>query len=120
MVWQQVYDPTGIVALSTLLAAVPAVMLVALGFLRIKAHLAAGMGLVSGVAMTATRWVNYQGTILRFAFLRSIALACLVGGVGDAARPCLAIHADGREMNAAAMTAILEIAPGAAKEVACA
>jgi lactate permease len=46
MVWQQVYDPRqhGPVHL---LAAVPVVvMLVGLGFLHMKAHIAAGLGLL--------------------------------------------------------------------------
>ena len=46
MVWQQIYDPFHNMFISTLLAAVPVVvMLVALGFLHIKAHIAAGLGL---------------------------------------------------------------------------
>jgi lactate permease len=48
MVWQQIYDPFGSMALSTLLAAVPVVvMLAALGFFHIKAHIAAALGLVA-------------------------------------------------------------------------
>jgi len=50
MVWQQVYNPFGNMVISTLLAAVPVVvMLVALGFLHIKAHIAAGLGLLAAV-----------------------------------------------------------------------
>jgi lactate permease len=52
MVWQQIYDPFGNMIISTLLAAVPVVvMLVALGFMHIKAHIAAGLGLLAAVAV---------------------------------------------------------------------
>ena len=40
MVWQQIYDPMGNMWISTLLAAIPVVvMLVGLGFLHMKAHI---------------------------------------------------------------------------------
>lgn len=52
MVWQQIYNPFGNMIISTLLAAVPVVvMLVCLGFLHIKAHIAAGLGLLSALAI---------------------------------------------------------------------
>jgi len=50
--WQQVYDPFGNMIVSTVLAAVPVVvMLVCLGFLHIKAHIAAGLGLIAAIAI---------------------------------------------------------------------
>ncbi|MFM2056197.1 MAG: hypothetical protein RLY71_582 [Pseudomonadota bacterium] len=52
MVWQQVYDPFHNMFISTLLAAIPVVvMMVALGFLHIKAHIAAGLGLLAAVGV---------------------------------------------------------------------
>ena len=50
MVWQQTYDPLGSMLLSTLVAAIPvAVMLIGLGFLHLKAHIAAAAGLASAL-----------------------------------------------------------------------
>lgn len=52
MVWQQIYDPFGSMAISTLLAAVPVVvMLAALGFFHIKAHIAAALGLAAALCV---------------------------------------------------------------------
>ena len=52
VIWQQVYDPFHSMFMSTLLAAVPVVvMLVCLGFLHMRAHLAAGLGLVAALAV---------------------------------------------------------------------
>jgi lactate permease len=52
MIWQQVYDPFHNMIISTTLAAVPVVvMLVCLGFLHIKAHIAAGLGLLAAVVV---------------------------------------------------------------------
>ncbi|RTD96439.1 L-lactate permease [Variovorax atrisoli] len=50
MVWQQVYNPFGNMIVSTALAAIPVVvMLVCLGLLHVKAHYAAGLGLLSAL-----------------------------------------------------------------------
>jgi lactate permease len=56
MIWQQIYDPFGNMIISTALAAIPVVvMLACLGFLHMKAHYAAGLGLLAalGVAVFA-------------------------------------------------------------------
>jgi lactate permease len=39
------------------------------------------LGAAIVVASTATNWFGHEGTILRFVFWHSIALACLVGGL---------------------------------------
>ena len=65
MVWQQIYDPFGNMIISTALAAVPVVvMLVALGFLHIKAPIAAGFGLMAAVvvAVFAYGMLAWQAT----------------------------------------------------------
>ena len=50
MVWTQNYDPMQSLALSTICAAAPVVvMLVSLGLLHVKAHVAAGFGLVTAL-----------------------------------------------------------------------
>ena len=50
MTWQQIYDPFHNMIISTALAAIPVVvMLVCLGFLHVKAHIAAGLGLIAAL-----------------------------------------------------------------------
>ena len=53
MVWQQIYDPFGNPVVSTLMAAVPVVvMLAALAFFHVKAHLAALLALASALLIS--------------------------------------------------------------------
>jgi lactate permease len=51
MVWQQVYDPTGNLYLSALLAAIPVVVLLGALAFHVKAHVAAILGLVTALAV---------------------------------------------------------------------
>lgn len=52
MIWHQLYDPLNSFPLSTLAAAVPVgVLLIALAFFHMRAHLAAGLALVIGIGI---------------------------------------------------------------------
>ncbi|ABS69571.1 L-lactate transport [Xanthobacter versatilis] len=52
MIWSQVYDPMGSMLLSTLLAAIPVVVLLgAIGIFEMRAHLAALLGLASALVV---------------------------------------------------------------------
>ena len=66
MIWQQIYDPFGNMFISTFLAAIPVVvMLVCLGFLHIKAHIAAGLGLLAALLVAVFAYgmpVSMAGT----------------------------------------------------------
>ncbi|WP_029354152.1 L-lactate permease [Bosea sp. 117] len=73
MTWNQTYDPFGSMLLSTLLAAIPiVVMLVGLGFLHMRAHVAAFAGLVSAFVIAV------------FAFGMPLNMAGLAAGYGAA------------------------------------
>ena len=50
--WPQVYDPFGSMVLSTLVAAIPIVVLLgAIGLFHMKAHYAAGLGLLASLTV---------------------------------------------------------------------
>ncbi|NML44699.1 L-lactate permease [Ramlibacter sp. G-1-2-2] len=73
MTWQQVYDPMHSMVLSTLLAAIPVVvMLVGLGFLHMKAHYAALAGLVAAIVIAIVAYGMPAGMAGRAAFLGGI------------------------------------------------
>ena len=82
MSWQQVYDPFGSMVVSTALAAIPVVvMLVCLGFLHMKAHLAAGLGLLSALLIAIVAFGMPAGLAGRAAFLGGLTGVLPIGWI---------------------------------------
>src|SRR5512147_3017691 len=70
MVWHQVYDPFGNMYLSTVLAALPVVVLLgSLGLLHAKAHVAAAVGLLAALLVAVFAYRMPVGLAGRAAFL---------------------------------------------------
>jgi lactate permease len=68
-VWSQVYDPTGSMVLSTILAAVPIVVLLgAIGIFEIKAHVAALLGLAAALLVAVAGFGMPAGMAAMAAF----------------------------------------------------
>ena len=86
MVWQQIYDPFASPVLSTLMAAVPVVvMLAALAFFHIKAHIAALLALGSALLILPMFVLGLDGLRRRTADysnmdFRPLVIATAVGG----------------------------------------
>src|SRR6478735_4316899 len=82
MSWLQVYDPFGSMVVSTALAAIPVVvMLVCLGFLHMKAHLAAGLGLLSALLIAIVAFGMPAGLAGRAAFLGGLTGVLPIGWI---------------------------------------
>lgn len=73
MVWQQIYDPFGSMWLSSLLAALPVVvMLAGLGLFHLKAHVAAAAGLVTALLVAVFVYGMPAGMAANAAFLGAL------------------------------------------------
>jgi lactate permease len=80
MLWQQNYNPTGSVVLSTLLAALPVIILLGgLGFFHVRAHLAAFAGMI--VAFVIAIFVFHMPAVMSLK-------AALFGGSWAVTVPC--------------------------------
>ncbi|WP_374679935.1 L-lactate permease [Hydrocarboniphaga effusa] len=73
MVWQQIYDPFGSMWMSSLLAALPVVvMLAGLGLFHLKAHIAAAAGLVTALLVAVFVYGMPAGMAANAAFLGAL------------------------------------------------
>src|SRR5882762_9902093 len=82
MTWQQVYDPYHNMFISTALAAIPVVvMLVGLGFMHLKAHIAAGLGLLAAVLVAVFVYGMPGAMAGRAAFLGALTGVLPIGWI---------------------------------------
>ena len=82
--WQQIYDPAGNPLLSTLLAALPVIVLLgALGFFKMQAHMAALLGLATALAIAVFVFHMPAAMAGKSAFWAASMACCRLAGLSS-------------------------------------